>query len=285
VLSRVLIPAFLLLASSLLEAATFRPGIEDARWDIRSSKFACRLTQNIPAFGTAVFEHLAGESVRFELQPLDRAHFRKGAELVAEASEWQAGMAPRVLGRVKRDQDGYLQVANQQAEQMLAALYSGMSPTFNTGSWYQSDETLRVGVSGVNFQQTYKEYMSCVAGLLPVNYDQVARTAILFPSAQWRLSDASKDRLDKIILYVKNDDSVHSIYVDGHSDNLGRRLLNRDLSKKRAEAVTEYLKNNGIDDGMVITRFHGERYPVVKNNSKKNRARNRRVTIRLQREQ
>ncbi len=284
-LNRVLFSVFLLLSSTLAEAVTFRPGIEDARWDLKSSKFACRLSQPIPAFGMAVFEHLAGESVRFELQPLDRAHFKKGAELVAEASNWQAGMAPRPLGRIKRDGNGYLQVPNKQAEQMLAALYSGMSPTFNTGSWYQSKETLRVGMSGVKFQATYAEYMNCVAGLLPVNYDQVARTAILFPSAQWRLSDASKERLDKIILYVKNDDSVHSIYVDGHSDNMGRRLLNRDLSKKRAEAVTEYLKNHGVDEGMVITRFHGERYPVVKNNSKNNRTRNRRVTIRLQREQ
>lgn len=284
-LSRLLVPVFLLLISTLAEAVTFRPAIEEARWDIKSSKFACRLTQPIPAFGTAVFEHLAGERVRFELQPLDRAHFRQGAELVAEASQWQPGMAPKLLGQIRRDENGYLQVPSTQAEQMLSALYNGMSPTFNTDSWYQSGETLRVGVSGVNFQATYQEYMNCVAGLLPVNYDQVARTAILFPSSQWRLSDASKDRLDKIILYVKNDDSVHSIYVDGHSDNLGRRLLNRDLSKKRAEAVTEYLKNSGIDEGMVITRFHGERYPVVKNNNKKNRARNRRVTIRLQREQ
>ncbi|MCV6590480.1 MAG: OmpA family protein [Marinobacterium sp.] len=284
-LIRVLITVFLLLSTLQAEAVVFRPGIEDSRWDLRASKFACRLSQTIPAFGTAVFEHLAGESVRFTLQPLDRTHFKKGAELVAEANQWQPGIAPRVLGRVKRDVNGFLQVPNKQAEQMLAALYSGMSPTFNTDSWYQSGETLRVGMSGVNFQATYSEYMSCVAGLLPVNYDQVARTAILFPSAQWRLSDASRERLDKIILYVKNDDSVHSIYVDGHSDNMGRRLLNRDLSKKRAEAVTEYLVNHGIDETMVITRFHGERYPVVKNNSRKNRARNRRVTIRLQREQ
>ena len=284
-LSRILLTVVLLLSSIMAQAVTFRAGIEAARWDLESSKFGCRLSQTIPAFGVAAFEHPAGESVSFMLQPIDQSHFSKGAELVAEAAEWQPGTAPRFLGKVKPDVNGWLRTSNTQAEQMLAALYNGMSPTFNTDSWYQSGETLRVGVSATNFQTTYADYMNCVAGLLPVNYNQVARTAILFPSAQWRLSDASKDRLDKIILYVKNDDSVHSIYVDGHSDNLGRRLLNRDLSKKRAEAVSEYLKLHGIDEAMIITRFHGERYPVVKNNNKKNRARNRRVTIRLQREQ
>jgi outer membrane protein OmpA-like peptidoglycan-associated protein len=117
-----------------------------------------------------------------------------------------------------------------------------------------------------------------------VNFRQVARTAILFPSAAWRLSDSSRERLDLIALYVKNDDSVKGIYVDGHSDNMGRRLMNRDLSKRRAEEVTAYLINLGLEPNMITTRYHGERYPVVKNNSQANRDRNRRVTIRLERD-
>lgn len=72
--------------------------------------------------------------------------------------------------------------------------------------------------------------------------------------------------------------------MDGHSDNLGRRLMNRDISKRRAEEVTAYLISLGLDPAMITTRYHGERYPVVENNSKKNRDRNRRVTIRLERD-
>lgn len=281
---RLLVFSLLLLSSTLTSAVTFRAGIENARWDLQSSIFACRLSQQIPSFGVGVFEHLAGENIQFMLISTERSHFRKGAELVAEASQWQPGVKPRMIGQVQRAPDGALYPSSKQSEQMIAALFSGMSPTFNTKGWYNTDEVLRVGVSSSGFQSVYSDYMNCVAGLLPVNYQQVARTALLFPSAQWRLSDASKERLDDIILYVKNDDSVHSIYVDGHSDNLGRRLLNRDLSKKRAEAVSEYLKSHGVDEAMIVTRFHGERYPVKKNNTKDNRARNRRVTIRLQRE-
>jgi outer membrane protein OmpA-like peptidoglycan-associated protein len=166
---------------------------------------------------------------------------------------------------------------------MLAALHKGMMPTFTSKNWYGTPESLRVSVSAVNFQSAYTDYVNCTAGLLPVNFRQVARTAILFPSAAWRLSDSSRERLELIALYVQNDDSVKGIYVDGHSDNMGRRLMNRDISKRRAEEVTAYLINLGLEPNMIITRYHGERYPVVKNNSKANRDRNRRVTIRLER--
>ena len=124
-----------------------------------------------------------------------------------------------------------------------------------------------------------------MASLLPVNYRQIARSAVLFPSGQWRLSDATKQRLDLVALYVKNDPTITTIYVDGHSDNVGRRLTNRDLSRQRAEEVTRYLSNIGLSEEMITTRYHGERYPVVSNKGKENRARNRRVTVRLEREQ
>ena len=98
------------------------------------------------------------------------------------------------------------------------------------------------------------------------------------------MSPATRERLDLIALYVSADDSIQSIYVDGHSDNLGRRLLNRDLSKRRAEVVTRYLVQLGVPEDKIVTRYHGERYPVVPNTSAENRARNRRVTVRLERE-
>ena len=77
---------------------------------------------------------------------------------------------------------------------------------------------------------------------------------------------------------------MNRIQLDGHSDNSGNRLLNRDHSRRRALAVFEYLKSKGIAEEQITLRFHGERYPLVPNNSASNRAKNRRVTITLSRE-
>ncbi|WP_067982238.1 OmpA family protein [Neptuniibacter pectenicola] len=284
-LVRVIISLLILFSAASVQAMTFRSSIDDAKWELEASKFSCRLSQMIPSFGSAVFEHEAGETVRFILKPTENIHFTEGAKLVAEASPWQPGIAPRFIGSLKsEEQTGFIKVEPAQAQNMLAALYKGMMPTFTSKEWYGTNESLRVSVSAVNFQSAYSDYVGCTAGLLPVNYRQVARTAILFPSAQWRLSDASRERLDLIALYVKNDDSIKGIFVDGHSDSMGRRLMNRDMSKRRAEEVTAYLISLGLDPTSITTRYHGERYPVVENNSKKNRDRNRRVTIRLERD-
>ncbi|MBR9884664.1 MAG: OmpA family protein [Oceanospirillales bacterium] len=266
-------------------AVTFRASIEDSRWEMESSQFVCRLQQEIPSYGVASFEHLAGEEVRFTLTPTQKQQVEGQAKLIAEASSWQPGIDPQMIGVVKAAPGtGVIEVPAMLAKNMLAALYRGMTPTFNTDQWYGTPELLKVGVSAANFQSAYTDYLNCIAGLLPVNYRQVARTAVLFPSGQTMLSDATRERLALIATYVKADNSVQTIYVDGHSDNLGRRLLNRDLSKKRAEEVSRYLVEQGVAEDRIVTRYHGERYPVVPNTSAKNRARNRRVTIRLERE-
>jgi len=267
-------------------AVTFQASIEASHWEMEASRFSCRLRQEIPAYGVATFEHGAGAAVNFALTPIQKQQITGRARLIAEAPPWRPGASPLLLGVVHAEPgSGVLQVAPTLAQSMLAALHKGLIPTFNTDQWYGTPELLKVGISVANFQSAYDDYLECVAGLLPVNYRQVARTAILFPSAQSELSAAIRQRLDLIALYVNADDSVRTLYVDGHSDNLGRRLLNRDLSKQRAEVVTRYLVQQGVPADRIVTRYHGERYPVVPNNSAENRARNRRVTVRLEREE
>lgn len=97
------------------------------------------------------------------------------------------------------------------------------------------------------------------------------------------LDAQGRARLDIVLQYMRADPSVNRIELDGHSDNSGNRLLNRDLSRRRALAVQDYLIANGVPEEQITLRFHGERYPVVANSSEANRAKNRRVTLRLER--
>ena len=267
---------------STAQAVTFRASIDESKWVLESSKFECKLSQQIPAFGIGEFLHEAGVEPLFTLKPTQRLAIKRQAILVVEASPWQPGIPTSVVGALEAGR--VLKTNAIYAGQMLVALYKGMSPTFTVDRWMNSDDQLRVALSAANFKAAYRDYISCVAGLLPANYRQVARTAVLFPPAAWSLSDATRERLELIAFYVQEDKSVTAIYIDGHSDSGGRRLLNRDLSKQRAEEVTRYLISLGVDESMVTTRYHGERYPVVPNTTKTNRARNRRVTIRLDRE-
>ncbi len=89
--------------------------------------------------------------------------------------------------------------------------------------------------------------------------------------------------LDVALEYIKADPQVSRIELDGHSDNVGDRLSNRELSRQRVLAVQAYLVERGVDEDMISIRFHGERYPVANNNTREGREKNRRVTLRLER--
>ncbi|MBU2040199.1 MAG: OmpA family protein, partial [Gammaproteobacteria bacterium] len=105
---------------------------------------------------------------------------------------------------------------------------------------------------------------------------------VLFASGEEQIDAPDMKILDRIIFYIKHDPRIFAVYLDGHSDNVGRRYDNRQTSKARVEDVERYFIKQGIDAEMVTTRFHGDRYPVASNKTAAGRAENRRVTIRIE---
>ena len=69
------------------------------------------------------------------------------------------------------------------------------------------------------------------------------------------------------------------IRVEGFTDNVGSPAENLKLSSQRAEAVMEWLANNGIDRGRLSAKGYGESHPVAKNSTDEGRAKNRRVEL------
>lgn len=269
----------------LVEAVTYRASMNHAEWRLELSPFECRMWQPIPVYGDAVFQYRAGEQQRFYLSPT-RQLMREGkASLVSVAPVWNSKRRSADLGLIavkKSEQPIALEPAL--ATRLLTELHEGMSPVFTRKSWYAQEKSVQVGLSSVNFRKAYGQYRDCLAQLLPVNFDQIARSRIKFKTAGWEITTASRERLEVLLDYVKADPSITGFYIDGHTDNVGRRLYNLDLSKRRAEEVSKYLVAAGIDEALITTRYHGERYPVASNNTAPNRFKNRRVTIRLERD-
>ncbi|MBS3804330.1 MAG: OmpA family protein [Oleiphilaceae bacterium] len=145
-------------------------------------------------------------------------------------------------------------------------------------AWYSNDD-IRVRLSNINFRNSFDNYRTCVTSLLPVNYDQIKRSRIPFGSGSTKLSAGDRQLLDNIIAYVRADSMVDRVFVDGHTDRAGSRIDNRALSEKRANLVTGYLIDKGISEDMIITRAHGDQFPVSNVPSQ-----NRRTTIRLERQ-
>ncbi len=267
-------------------AATYSAPMDSSTWRLEASVFECRLSHSIPAYGEAVFSHRAGERVSFYLDSWHRPMRQGKAELTSEPPPWRIGAVVREMGAVTVSAGRKpVSLKGSLPSSMLAQLYGGMQPTLHRLSWYDSKQPVAVELSPVNFQPVYQQYVGCLSQLLPVNFDQIQRTIVLFDSGKTQLRNEALQTLTDIVTYVKADPSVSTIFIDGHTDNRGRRLANRELSKERAEVVREYLQKRGLPTDMILLRFHGERYPVVDNTSSSNRARNRRVTIRLEKEE
>jgi outer membrane protein OmpA-like peptidoglycan-associated protein len=277
--------AFLVFLSAGANAKTYSAHLDKSQWYLSASIFECSIVHDIPSYGKGVFYHEAGEDLAFWTSTIQNPMAPGKAALVIEASSWRPGNSVQDLGYVPvTDSTKPIKVDRKRATAMMQGLLAGMTPTFTRKAWY-SDESIRVQVNSINFSSVYNGYLDCVASLLPVNFRQVERTKVHFESDKAELTEADYTQLDLVSLYVNADSSVNAIYIDGHTDNTGRRIYNRRLSKERAEAVRDYLVSKGIPDVIIRTRYHGERFPLADNNSKKNKALNRRTTVRLERGQ
>ena len=71
------------------------------------------------------------------------------------------------------------------------------------------------------------------------------------------------------------------VIIVGNTDNIGSNAYNMKLSKKRADAVLNYLVKKGIDRNRIIEQWKGEEDPIKDNSTKIGRAFNRRVEIKI----
>ena len=72
-----------------------------------------------------------------------------------------------------------------------------------------------------------------------------------------------------------------SFVITGHTDNSGSDEYNELLSKRRVESLKKYLIENGVKPSKIRIEWQGEKAPLNNNLTEQDRAKNRRVDIRL----
>jgi len=91
-----------------------------------------------------------------------------------------------------------------------------------------------------------------------------------------RILPESHEILDRVAELLATHESIIRIQVQGHSSTDGDVGHNRELSNRRAEAVAEYLRAQGVTQE-VTSQGYGETYPLCTDDSPECHARNRRV--------
>jgi OOP family OmpA-OmpF porin len=103
---------------------------------------------------------------------------------------------------------------------------------------------------------------------------------IMFDQGKAELKNESKTELDKVVAFMQANTNAE-IELSGHTSSEGEANYNRSLSYKRVKACKDYILSLGIDAGRIIAIGFGPDRPVAPNDSEANRAKNRRVEMRL----
>lgn len=268
------------------QGAVYEADYDEGQWQATTpSPLQCELTHYIPRFGQARFIHRAGEDTKFQIKPFRSALKQGSVQLVAMAPGWRPGTGTHQIGHVQfRTNDEWVKVGPQQTALMIESLRQGLMPSMLQEDQDQRIEARVASISPLRFDEAYSRFQLCEAQLLPVNYDQISNTVLNYASGADTLSVKDKAMLDLIVRYIKADPDVSYVFIDSHTDSRGTRRDNRQLSKNRADMVLNYLIARGLDQEMITSRYHGERYPVASNATVSGRAQNRRVTVRLEKE-
>lgn len=104
---------------------------------------------------------------------------------------------------------------------------------------------------------------------------------ILFEFGSDRIDPRSFKLLDEVAAVLVKNPDVGPVLIEGHTDNVGSREVNLNLSKRRAKAVEKYLVEKGIAQKRLKSEGFGFDRPLATNDTPLGRAKNRRTEFKL----
>ena len=102
--------------------------------------------------------------------------------------------------------------------------------------------------------------------------------SFLFETNRADLKAGAFRSLEKLSDFLKQNPD-RNIMIEGHTDSTGSAEYNLDLSRRRAQAVAQALRSQGIEPDRIVTRGYGQEYPVASNDTPSGRLQNRRVEV------
>lgn len=266
-------------------AQTYSAGFGQSHWAVASNPFACSLTHQIPGYGHAQLSHKAGADEVFELHQ-GKVLLPPGRVVIeAVPPEWRNDLSPVDLGEVQATAGTIpVRLVAPELLKVKAQLEKGMRILLSSDTVSDLGTSMRIALEPQQFPAAYKQYQVCITQLIPYRFQQVARTVIHYPVAAEVLSAAARSQLDKVVRYGKADPKVLGIVIDAHSEKLMDPTNAEAISKLQAELVRDYLVKQGFASHKVMARWHGGKLPIASNDTASGKAKNRRITVRLETE-
>jgi outer membrane protein OmpA-like peptidoglycan-associated protein len=124
-------------------------------------------------------------------------------------------------------------------------------------------------VKGAKVERTSKNQIN-------VKFD----SGILFDTGNSNLKTDAKTALDSFAQVLTKYPET-KLTIEGHTDNTGTKILNKQLSEQRAISVRNQLVFDSVDGNRMSTYGFADDQPVASNATPEGRAQNRRVEIKI----
>jgi len=102
----------------------------------------------------------------------------------------------------------------------------------------------------------------------------------LFDTAMDVIRPEAKPDLMRVVEWMQEHPGI-GILVEGHTDSVGGREYNMNLSLRRAQSVKTFLVSHGVRPSLITINGYGFTRPVATNSTPEGRQLNRRVEVRL----
>jgi outer membrane protein OmpA-like peptidoglycan-associated protein len=103
---------------------------------------------------------------------------------------------------------------------------------------------------------------------------------LLFKVNSADIDERSMNLLNQLVDFMNQNPKIR-IEIGGHTDSDGSDSFNQQLSESRAKSAVKYLEGRGIASGRLVAKGYGKSNPIVANDSAENKAKNRRVEMKV----
>lgn len=140
----------------------------------------------------------------------------------------------------------------------------------STKTWYPDTKAIEPGNCAPGKFILTKRLPKVVKEKPIVANEKIRFKNVLFKVSTAELLPGSYVELDQLCSYLKARPQA-IVKIEGHTDKVGSSYENLILSRKRAEAVRDYLHKKGIDLKRISTEGYGDKINICKPKCKENR--------------
>ncbi len=192
----------------------------------------------------------------------------------AEQAKQEALAAAQQAAREKQEAEAAKAAAVAQQQQLAVEADKARSAAQESDRLRQQAEKDKADLRARLLQQlnTILSTRDSARGLIANMSD------VLFETGKFELRPEARERLAKVSGIVLAYPSLH-LAVEGYTDSIGSDEYNQLLSERRAQAVRDYMVQQGIGSGSIIARGLGKTAPIASNDTPEGRQKNRRVEL------